>query len=202
MAQGLGFKESKSWNISRELGRATGQVIRVPEGWELTEAGAESAQVALAFEARTKVSTAAADSLRKHLSKIGDKETREFIEEAISCLDAQLLRAAVVLSWVGAVSVLQGAVLAKHIAAFNADAITRDPKWKAAKNADDLSRMKEATFLVVLESISMIGKNVRQQLEGCLTLRNACGHPNSLKLGETKVAAHVETLMQNVFEVF
>ena len=83
--------------------------------------------------------------------------------------DAQLLRAAVVLSWVGAVSVLQNAVVAKHLTDFNAQATKRDPKWKAAKNADDLSKMKEAMFLVILESISMIGKNVKQELEGCLT---------------------------------
>lgn len=202
MALTLGFKESRSWNISRELGRASGHAIRVPEGWELTEAGDETAQIALKFEARTKVSAAAADALRSHLSAISNKDTREFLNEAINCLDADLLRAAVVLSWVGAISVLQQAVLANHLAAFNSEASKKDPKWKIAKNADDLSRMKESTFLLVLESISMIGKNVKQELEGCLTLRNACGHPNSLKLGQTKVAAHVETLMQNVFEKF
>jgi len=43
---------------------------------------------------------------------------------------------------------------------------------------------------------------VRQELEGCLKLRNGCGHPNSLKLGENKVAAHLETLILNVFAKF
>lgn len=201
-AHEIGFKGSKSWNISRELGRASGLAISVPGGWELTGTGEESARISLAFEARKVVSTAAAESLRNHLSKITDKNTRDFLGDAISCLDAQLLRAAVVLSWVGAVSVLQEQVLKNHLAAFNAEAAKRDPRWKVAKNADDLSKMKEATFLIILESISMIGKNVKQELEACLTLRNACGHPNSLKIGDTKVAAHVETLMQNVFEPF
>jgi hypothetical protein len=30
--------------------------------------------------------------------------------------------------------------------------------------------------------------------EDCLKLRNGCGHPNSLKIGANKVAAHLETL--------
>jgi hypothetical protein len=62
--------------------------------------------------------------------------------------------------------------------------------------------MKEADFLVIIEAIAVIGKNVRQELEGCLKLRNGCGHPNSLKLGENKVAAHLETLILNVFAKF
>jgi len=33
-----------------------------------------------------------------------------------------------------------------------------------------------------------------------LKYRNACGHPTSLKIVETRVVAHVETLMANVFE--
>jgi len=47
-----------------------------------------------------------------------------------------------------------------------------------------------------------MGKNVKTELEGCLKLRNGCGHPNSLVVGENKVSAHIETLMQNVFAKF
>jgi hypothetical protein len=48
----------------------------------------------------------------------------------------------------------------------------------------------------------MIGKNVKQELEACLKLRNACGHPNSLKIGSHKVAAHLETLALNVYATY
>ena len=71
-----------------------------------------------------------------------------------------------------------------------------------AKNADDLTRMKEHEFLQVLESISAIGKNVKRELENCLNLRNACGHPNSLEIAENRVAAHLEILTLNVFSKF
>lgn len=93
-------------------------------------------------------------------------------------------------------------IVSKHLAAFNAEAVVREPKWKAAKTTDDLGRMKEATFLEIAQAISVIGKNVKQELDGCLKLRNACGHPNSLKLGANKVAAHLETLALNVYATF
>ena len=62
--------------------------------------------------------------------------------------------------------------------------------------------MKEHEFLQVLAAISVLGKNVKDELEGCLKLRNGCGHPNTLTVGESKAAAHVETLIQNVFAKF
>jgi hypothetical protein len=99
-------------------------------------------------------------------------------------------------------SVLQGEVVSKHLAAFNAEALRRNAKWKAAKTTDDLSRMKESAFLEVCESISMMGQNLKQELENGLRLRNACGHPNTLKVSSNKVAAHIEVLMLNVFKVF
>ena len=62
--------------------------------------------------------------------------------------------------------------------------------------------MKEANFLNVIEHLSIIGKNVKQELETCLKLRNSCGHPNTLKIGDSRVASHMEILVLNVFSVF
>jgi hypothetical protein len=62
--------------------------------------------------------------------------------------------------------------------------------------------MDEHEFLQVLGGISLLHKNVRQELEGCLKLRNSAGHPTPLQIGPNKVAAHVETLLLNVFVPF
>jgi hypothetical protein len=121
------------------------------------------------------------------------------VSEAIGCLEARLLRAAVVLSWVGAVSQLYEHVVKAFLPLFNTEATRRDSKWRPAATPDDLVRMKEFDFLNVLEAISVIGKNVKQELQQCLALRNACGHPNSLSLGEARVASHIETLILNVY---
>ncbi|HEX04413.1 MAG TPA: hypothetical protein ENH10_04565 [Bacteroidetes bacterium] len=138
-------------------------------------------------------------ALRAHLSQISHPETRAFAEEAISCFEGRQFRAAIVLSWIGAVSVLQQCVASNKLVEFNAEALRRNPKWKSAKSSDDLGLMKEDEFLDVLQAISVIGKNVKQELKKALTLRNGCGHPNSLKVAEHKVASHIEDLILNVF---
>lgn len=88
------------------------------------------------------------------------------------------------------------------LADFNTEAARRNVKWKPAKTADDLALMKEYEFLQVLQAISVIGKSVKTELEHCLDSRNACGHPNSFKIAGSKVAAHVEVLLLNVYEQF
>jgi hypothetical protein len=141
-------------------------------------------------------------TLRQSLSKIASQYSRDFIEEAIGCAEAKFYRAAIILNWVGAIRMLQEHVVANHLAPFNTEAARRDSKWRPAKTTDDLSRMKEHEFLQILEGMSIIGKSVKAELEGCLTLRNSCGHPSSLQVSENRTAAHIETLVLNVFSMF
>ncbi|QYX58601.1 hypothetical protein K1T73_10545 [Roseovarius sp. SCSIO 43702] len=140
--------------------------------------------------------------LRSHLDKITDNETRDFVEEAIKCHEAELYRSAIVMAWLGAMDVLHKHVHAHHLSAFNIEAKRVNGKWKAAKTPDDLGRMGEADFLDRIAAISVVGKNSKEELQKALGLRNGCGHPNSLKVGANKSAAHIETLLQNVFERF
>jgi hypothetical protein len=200
IAVNAGIKGAKNWNISQLLSASSG-AIKTPRGWELAPDGRQTVKE-LAGPLLSSVTPKAASSLRSHLTSLSDADTRVFVEEAIACLENRLLRAAVVLSWVGATSVLYNAVLAHHLPAFNAEATRRDAKWKNAKNTDELGRMKEHDFLQVLEAISVIGKNVKTELEACLKFRNGCGHPNSLQIGEQRVTAHIETLTLNVFSRF
>lgn len=203
-ALAAGFREpkTKNWNISQSLGASKGKAIRTDVGWELTESG----KVHLRNLGVSKFSPAAmkvAIDLRTHLAKITDPTTRDFVEEAIKCHEADLFRSAIVMSWLGAMDVLHKHVHATHLAAFNAEASRVFGKnWKPAKSADDLGKMKESDFLDRAEALSIIGKNAKAELKKALDLRNGCGHPNSLKVGANKSAAHIETLLQNVFEKF
>ncbi|MFQ6548142.1 hypothetical protein AADZ90_009290 [Aestuariibius sp. 2305UL40-4] len=140
--------------------------------------------------------------LRSHLNGITDNETRNFVEEAIKCHEAELYRSAIVMSWLGAMDVLHKFVHANHLAAFNTEAKRVNAKWKPAKTPDDLGKMGEAEFLDRIAAISIIGKNPKEELQKALGLRNGCGHPNTLRVGANKSAAHIETLLQNVFEKF
>lgn len=200
-AIGAGLRAAKDWNLSAILSTGARQAIRVEKGWELNKDGRQRvAQLAGASYAAPTLQSAV--SLRTHLTGISNPDVAAFLSEAITCLEVNQYRAAVVLSWVGAVAVLYDHVVASHLADFNAEAARRDQKWRAAKTVDDLARMKELDFLNILEAISVLGKNVRQELQNALQLRNACGHPSTLKIGAAKVASHIEILTLNVFGKF
>lgn len=203
LAFNAGLREAKRWNVSAILSSAKGLALHLQDGWTITTAGKDYLSTkGLVSKTHPAIKNSVED-LRKYLSSIKDKDTINFLEEAIACLETDLKRAAVVLSWVGAISVLYHNVVNNHLTAFNLEANRRDPKWRPAKTADDFTRMKEHNFLDVLEAISVIGRNLKQELQNnCLHLRNSCGHPNSFKIGANRVASHIEILALNVFSKF
>jgi hypothetical protein len=72
-----------------------------------------------------------ATDLRHLLSSIKTVESQEFAKEAIQCLEADSYKAAVVFSWIGAISVLYDYVIANRLTDFNNEAKTRDTRWKS-----------------------------------------------------------------------
>lgn len=202
VATEAGLRAAQRWNVSQLLGTAKGLVVRVEEGWALTTRGQKHID-ANGYLPRGKASKVVVVDLRKHLDTIGNSDTRNFLSEAISCFEHELYRSAVVLSWVGAVSLLYDYVIRNELGNFNAEAKRRDSKWRSAKTSDDLARMKEHDFMDILEALSIVGKNVKQELQNnCLKFRNACGHPGSLSISQNRVAAHLEILVLNVFSRF
>jgi hypothetical protein len=196
-----GFKLPKKWNLSARLREAKGLAIPAPQGWEITNAGKQHLKN-LGFGSGTPMAVHIASSLRAKLAEIESLETKTFVEEAIKCYEAELHKSAIVMSWLAAMYVLHQHIHANHLPPFNAEAVRIDQKWKPAKSLDDLGRMKEADFLDRIVAISVIGKNVKTELKSCLDRRNACGHPNSLKIGASTVDHHLEILLLNVFHPF
>ena len=140
-------------------------------------------------------------SIRTKLASLPltDPRVRAFVEEALLCFDVGCFRAAVVLSWCGAIALLQERAVAQYLAAFNSEATRRDPKWKPAQTAEDLGRLREFDLLQILQTVGVLSRSVKLELEACLKLRNSCGHPTELQVSGTKVAAHIESLLLNVF---
>lgn len=195
-----GLRRIEKWNVSQILKDLGGWAVRLNDGWEITPTGLQEL-INAKLLAKGPLATASSN-LRKYLDSIPEGSTKEFIKETISALEYGLLRSAVVLSWVGALSILYEYTVNHKIADFNAEATRRDAKWKTALNQDDLCKMKEFNFLEILEGISVIGKNCKKELQNCLALRNSCGHPNTLVVGENMVAAHIEMLILNVYTKF
>ena len=195
-----GFRLPQKWNPYNVLRRSKGCAIKTSKGWEIGDSGKKRLQE-LGVQLGGATASIAID-LREQLDDINDGATRQFTEEAIMCFEFGLYRSAIVMSWVAAVSVLHNYVCTRHLDAFNAEAQRVDRRWKTAKTVDDLNRMKESVFLDRLAGLSIIGDDVKRQLKECLNRRNSCGHPNSLTLGASSAAHHLEVLLLNVFTRF
>ena len=206
LARSAGLPEIYKWNLTDILNKAKPFVIKLPKGWILTSDG-RSRVLSLEIIPNKKSPQAikTAKQLRNLLPNIKSQQTANFLSESISCFESGYYRASVVLSWVGAISLLYDHVNQHHLNAFNKEAQARDNKWREAKTKDDLAKMKESEFLDIIASppLSIIGKNVKEELKNnCLQLRNACGHPNSLAFGEARVSSHLEILILNIFQIF
>lgn len=201
-----GCSEITKWNISDILKKSKGLAIRLSDGWCLSSRGrAHVLSLDILPERKNKKVIQHASQLRTEASKLRNADTKAFVDEAIEAYEAGLYRSCVVLSWVGAVSLLYDHVMKSCLSAFNAEAKKRDPKWAIANSKDDLARMKESVFIEIIGNppLSVIGKNLKEELKNnCLSLRNACGHPNSLKIGENKASAHLEILILNIYSPF
>jgi hypothetical protein len=196
-----GLKVQTTWNPSSLLSRSKGLAIHLPAGWELSDSGKQHLRN-LGVSKLSPAAVQVATDLRAYLAKITNDDVRDYVEEAIRCYEGELYKSAIVMSWLAAIAVLHAVVVKKHLVAFNAEMTRIDSKWKAAKNEDDLGKIKESDFLDRLAGISMIGKNPKETLKKVLDLRNACGHPTSLKVSTNTAAAHIEVLLLNVFNVF
>jgi hypothetical protein len=200
-ARDAGSTKLSQWNISAVLARTHGQAISTKTGWELSNKGKERLRI-LGVSTISAPAAQVAVDLRVIVKRIRDEETLTFVEETIKCYEHELYRSAIVMAWLAAMHVLKMEVVNSHLTAFNIEARRVYQKWSDARTTDDLGLMKEKDFLDRLAAISVIGKNVKEELQKRLDLRNACGHPNSLKLGPNVVAHHLEILILNVFGKF
>lgn len=154
------------------------------------------------FEAE-RPTTAFIAALEKHAAKIKGIQTRSFVLEAIKCARNDTPRAAIIMSWCGAISTMQEFTFEKHLDAFNEDATKNGLLKTPAKTLADMRDIsKESQFLESLARISILDDASKRALKRCLDRRNDVGHPSEVKLADAAVADQLETLMLNVFERF
>ncbi len=143
---------------------------------------------------------AALPFLQKTIAKVADAQRRDFLAEAISCLEVGARRATVVLAWIAALDHLHDFVLAHGLTAFNS-ALAKQPgkmgKIVIAKK-DDFGDLKESEFILVCRSAGLITHDVRKLLDEKLGFRNSCAHPSSIAVGDSKVLSFVEDLVDNI----
>jgi hypothetical protein len=175
--------------------------ILLPDGWTISGPGRQNLEQRGVIS-QIGVLTPVTKELERYLLKVHDPDKARFVEEAIICVRNKSFRAAIVLSWVGAVYLLYQHVLNHKPANFNTEVRRRWPSRKDASSVDDLASMKESEFLSVIEHIGVVTKGQAKELANCLDRRNTAGHPNSHTFTEVALTSHIETLISTVYANF
>lgn len=138
--------------------------------------------------------------LQRTIAKVADPQRRDFLAEAISCLEVKARRATVILSWIAALDHMYDYVLAHGLAGFNTALAKQSGKISKLTIAkkDDFGDLKESEFITVCRSARLITNDVRKILDEKLGFRNSCAHPSSIAVGDSKVLSFVEDLVDNV----
>jgi len=143
----------------------------------------------------------AKDALVALAARLTDPAERQFLNEALRCLQASAPRGAMVMSWALVVDHLQNHVLVHHATAFNNALKARSDSNKNVVIAikDDFEKItKEVVFIEVLRGAGIITHDVRKILDTQLGFRNTAAHPSTVDVPESKVVGAIEDLVLNV----
>jgi hypothetical protein len=100
-------------------------------------------------------------------------DVHDYFRESCSCLEYNLLRSAVVLSWAGFFHVFGERLLNLHEAALRA----ARPNWTFSDLAELKENYVEHQILEAGKVVAMIGKQELRIYQGQLATRNQCAHP-------------------------
>jgi hypothetical protein len=196
---------AKDANLSAALGRLVPKVDRHAKQWSLTDTGEEYVRVELGLDPGQPTSKAIQDvsSLNKLLPSIEDEIVRDYIQESVTCLQADARRAAVVFLWSGVVAIVREEIwqaAGKKPVEIEKAVQKRNPRISFAKRAH-FDNVNDATLIEITADFELYEKAERKRLKEGLDLRNDCGHPVKFKPGENKVSSFIEDMLQVVWAV-
>jgi len=168
--------------------------------WRLTDTGSDHVRQALGLPAAEPEIEHDVGALSTAASKIKDREVRDYVDEAVKCLQVGALRAAIVFLWTGAIRSIQNLMLSHGAAALSAALQRHDPKARAVSSLDHFAYIKDKTILLGAQELGVIDKNEKDTLEEALNLPNRCGHPSKYKPGLKKASSFIEDVVSIVFK--
>lgn len=205
--QGLKSARAKGWvrvNVADVLSKSghlvdTGGLLGKKRLWNLTDSGREYVRKLLGLPQADVEVEHDVGTLKALITKVSDIDVRDYLEEALKCLQVGALRACTVFVWVAAIRMIQASMMAKGDVAITAAVQKHDPKARAVKSADDFAYIKDAILLLAAKELGVLDKNQKDTLTEALNLRNRCGHPGKYRPREKKVSAFIEDITSIIF---
>jgi hypothetical protein len=137
-------------------------------------------------------------TLRELPARLPDLAEREYVEEALRCIQATAYRAAIVMCWNVAYDHLCAQILKNHLSAFNAKMAAMFPKEKTVVAArEDFYEFNEARVLEVCRADGITDKNVHGILDASLKTRNRAGHASGSTFKQPQAENYILELLNN-----
>jgi hypothetical protein len=189
---------AKGMNVHQALTRSGRYAHQAKRGgpWEITASGEKHLRALYEVPDLPSNNQAKTDAsaLRSLVHRASDIASREYVDEAIECLEAGARRAAVVFLWSGAIATIREAVWEHGVRAVEAALQRHNPKARFKKK-NDFDYVKDADLLQVAQDLSIYDKSQKRHLGDALDLRNDCGHPVKYKPGQKKVEGFIEDVV-------
>lgn len=135
------------------------------------------------------------------LSKVIDKEERDYLEEGLKCFKANALRAGVIFLWTASVYKIQKMCLTQSLMYINTELKLINLKAKEIKGINDFENLNDKTLLDLACRLKLVDKARKDRLiNSCLDLRNKCGHPGKYKPKGQTIKAFVEDIIGMLYE--
>lgn len=119
-------------------------------------------------------------------------DVQDYFKESIKCLEQELFRAAIVMSWAGHFHVYSEVIFTRH----EDEIKLLRPKW----NFTDVNELKEnypeAQILDVAKEVKFTTKAKLRILQGQLSTRNQCAHPTLYKPSLNSAIGYVDEMIR------
>jgi hypothetical protein len=156
-----------------------------------------------------KQTTATAKALEALAANVLDPAERSFIEEAITCINHNCSRAAIVLGWCATIHRLHKKVEAVGFPAFHAASVRlkalntgKYKRWNKEFAITSFGELQTTVFdtdlIVVLEGMNLIDGTEAQRLETAFGYRCHSAHPGDAPIGEPHVVAFFNDVVEIV----
>lgn len=167
--------------------------------WNLTDSGRQHVRILFGLPKAEVEREHDVGTLEDVVAKVQNADVRDYLAEAIKCLQVGSLRACTVFVWVAAIRTIELSMMSKGSGTVTAALQKHDPKARVINSLDDFAHVKDATILLAAKDLGILDKNEKDTLTEGLNLRNRCGHPGKYCPGVKKVSAFVEDITSIVF---
>jgi len=140
--------------------------------------------------------------IEKLIMGLDSPKERDYLIEALSCMQVGALRASVLLIWNACLyNIRQKCIDLNEFKKLNEEAKKQYNKAKQIKKIEDFEHLTDKTTIIVSCNIGVFTKFQKDILiDSCLSLRNKCGHPSDYSPEEFAVKAFIENIIKIVFE--